>query len=172
MYPIPGKGLPLERALADDVDDDDGGADHSSSFPRAALIFQRRIVTSFFLFSPYCRALTFNGSFPRVETIAQRLLLSRGARGAAMPRTWPGPSSGVRPMKGHEGEVRRERRRGKKIIRQRQHDKQEGKRRGKRDERESERERANSLGSRTRGKRAEEKREGERERKTFPYRRG
>jgi len=68
MYPIPGKELPLERARA--LVDDDGGADHSGSFPRAALIFQRRIVTSFSLFSPYYRALTFNGSFPRVETIA------------------------------------------------------------------------------------------------------
>lgn len=61
------------------------GADRSGTFRRGEreraggtpLIFNRRIVTSFPLFSPYCRALTFNGSFPGVETIARRLLARR-----------------------------------------------------------------------------------------------
>lgn len=96
----------------------------SRSSEGTPLIFYRRIVTSFSLFSPYCRALTFNGSFPELKRSCSVCCWDR--------RRHDGSDfvGGVctRAMKGH-GEVREER--DKKIIRQEQCDKQGARRRAK-----------------------------------------
>lgn len=101
----------------------------TSTVPRATsaaargtpLIFYRRIVTSFSLFSPYCRALTFNGSFPRVETIVGSVCCWDRRRHDDVGLCRWGVCAHA--MKGHE-QVRQKR--DKKIIRQEQSDKQRG----------------------------------------------
>lgn len=92
-------------------------------FPRerwdTPLIFYRRIVTSFSLFSPYCRALTFNGSSLGLKW--SRSVCCRGWR--RVPDLVGGV--GARTMKEHGWKSTREEQ-DKKIIRQEQSDKQEG----------------------------------------------
>lgn len=114
MYPLPRKGLrPLSSAAP------------IRDFPRerrnTPLIFYRRIVTSFSLFSPYCRVLTFNGSFPGLKRSRSVCCRDRAGR-----RRVPDLVGGVaaRTMKGHGWKSTREEQ-DKKIIRQEQSDKQE-----------------------------------------------